>query len=298
MLKLDLSRMPPEMAGVLLLRGAELPPVSWSDRPNRAGRTQLSAVRTEEDLLKCKVLVDAGMAGAVRALLYLWHGWLEECERSAQAVPARERSYLTALRARHAGQTTEAKLALAEVTGHDIHPELLTYALEVIGLGVDPILKRFKDTLTMASEWEPFLFVDLCEQGRLGSLCNATEQIVRRLQAMEFELLLAHCYAAATGRRLAERSEERVEPRPRRREPTRPKTPPAPAPKAETPAKPAAAAPPPPPKPRLPADRIGVQCPKCAEANIVPAAARGRPHTCVKCAAAFLIPAKKATAKK
>ncbi|HNQ23135.1 MAG TPA: hypothetical protein PKK06_08585 [Phycisphaerae bacterium] len=295
MLRLDPSQLAPEVASLLLLRGAELPPLQWSAKPVRLAKEMLNGLGDDTKLLGCASVASQPMAAAVRALLYLWNGHLADCATWGRTAPPQERIYLDALAARHAGQPDNSKTLYTQLGAHVILSVLHQQSGELIGLGVDPLLARFKGILVQAGEWEPYMFIDLYEQARAGKLSQATEQIIRQLQSLEYELLFTHCYEAARGMPLPARPAATAPPRrkpalaPARRPARKPQDDILPAARAKTPA--------PPPKcpaVALPKDCVGIMCPKCGETNVVPDNARGRGHVCRKCQAQFLVPPKKA----
>lgn len=296
MIDLDTQRFPADIANLLLLRGADLPSLQWQLRPNQSAKEMLDKLPDDADLFRRKSLPDEGMCAGVRALLYLWNGWPTECRMFAQAAPEPERLYLDSIMERHAGHPHESKAILQQLEDHPIHPRLMSYTLEVIGLGSDPALNRLKQMLELGETWEPFSFIDLFEQVRAGKVCNSTEQIVHGIQCREFELLFVHCYEAGTGEQIPEAPAAEA---PERRKPK-------PATKARSPR------PRPPEKPKEPAKgaakdspvgartgllpqkgpRVGTRCPKCTHMVILPVSRRGTKERCPKCQTAFLIPGK------
>lgn len=230
------------------------------------------------------------MGGAVRAALYLWNGWFAECAMYAQAAPEKEQLYLSALCERQLGHTNECKAILQQLEDHPVFGLLSEYSLEIIGLGSDPPLKRFKGVLELGGTWEPFAFVDLYEQARMDKLCHPTKRIVCSMQCREFELLFAHCYEAATGRPLPRKAavttvaRRKPKPRPKERATCTP-----------TPETNAANS-----KPEGTLKRtlkkkepvVGVACPKCDQKMVFPESHRGQKVKCRKCDAVLLIPRK------
>lgn len=91
MIKLDTSPSPTHIVTILMLRGAQLPPLQWHVNPNRNAKSELDGIADDKKLLDCDPLADEGMAAAVRALLYLWDGWPAECDMYSQAAPEKER---------------------------------------------------------------------------------------------------------------------------------------------------------------------------------------------------------------
>ena len=293
MIMLDTSRMPARVVAALMARGAQFPPLVWHVTPNRAGKASLDAISDNQTLLGCEVLRNPEMAAAVRALLYFWNGWPDEATKHAQVAPERERKYLEALRCRQAGEADVEKALWQEIAEHPTYKPLAEYARDTIGLSTTPLLKRLREMITFAEQWEPYIFSDVHEQARSGAFDPTAEQVVCHIQCFEFELLFAHCLEAATGetriRNMKTAAEQRrtAPPRPPVRRPVAPaKRPkPAPAPAATGEKKQEA-------KP-MPVLQFEVLCPKCQTLLRFPEANRGLPGKCVKCGVMFLIPERK-----
>lgn len=167
------------------------------------------------------------------------------------------------------------------------------YAKEAISLRGAPALKRLRDMIELAGEWEPFAFTDLYEQARAGKLDPADESVVRSIQCREFELLFVHCFEAATGKKLAKPesagpAKRRPPARARTRrsvQPTRRKESPRVQQRREKPAL----------RPMVPGSNIGIQCPKCRDTKILSAGRRGTKEKCEKCGTVFIVPQEKQT---
>ncbi|MGB9624462.1 MAG: hypothetical protein ACPMAQ_06320, partial [Phycisphaerae bacterium] len=244
-------------------------------------------------LFSGKCLVSEPMAAGVRALLYLWNGWIGECNMYGQAADPAERLYLTGLCERQAGRTEAAKRAFQQLAGHALFAPLGADGIQIVGQQAQAAVKRFRDILELNGEWEPFAFIDLYVQAAAGRLDAASEASVRLLQCREFERLFAHCYQGATGEvvALGPVGEARTE---RRNIPRRSSPPVRRARRAgrsttrEDSARPAsrenpAVAQPPPAMAR-------VVCPKCRVIAMFPGSLVGKAVRCLKCGGFFEIP--------
>src|SRR5262249_34109802 len=127
---------------------------------------------------------DADMARACRAGLWLLHGFLDESHEISQGLDTAEGSYWHALVHRREPDFSNSKYWFRRVEAHPVFAELTRNAAE---LGYPS-----------AAAWDPFAFVDACERaiGRGG----AEEELCRRVQQAEWELLFDWCYRRATGR--------------------------------------------------------------------------------------------------
>ncbi|MEE8384934.1 MAG: hypothetical protein V3S01_03345, partial [Dehalococcoidia bacterium] len=123
MLNLDLSQLPSEMTALFMQRGSGLPPLHWPSYANRIAKATLDEI-DDAKLFRRSNLADESMGAAVRALLYLWSGWPDDCKMQAQAAPEKERIYLDSLIAQQGDEAEQAKTLLQQLDSHPIHKPL------------------------------------------------------------------------------------------------------------------------------------------------------------------------------
>jgi hypothetical protein len=181
---------------LLLSKGSGLPPLQWQTRANRTSKTQLDAMPTSA-MFPGRPIQDAAQANALRAAIYLWHGFLKDCLTLCNSPNCAEHVYWQAICMRHAARPDAAKKLQQRMGVHPVHAALLPVCREQIGLGTDGPVKRFLDTINQVEGFEPYAFTDLYELVRLGKTCEATEKLVRSLQSAEFGFLLKHCHEQA-----------------------------------------------------------------------------------------------------
>ncbi len=289
MIDLDPAKLPSEITNSLLRRGMALPPVEWASREDPMAKKALDEI-DDLKLLGVEHLKDEGMAAAVRALLYLWHGCLDDCRMHTSLAPPKERSYITGLCDRHAGKPVEAKADFQELGGHEIHADLFSFAEKQIMDGGEPALDRFLGILKLGGEWEAFAFIDLYEQGRAGKLQTNGQHAVQLLQCKEFELLFEHCFLAAGGEKAVRREEipdqvkrvRRIQQQNREPEQRHNKR----AEKSSQ-AKVEDIA-----GKWSTGGKISIRCPSCQKLAIIPETSRGLKVKCDGCAAQFVVPKK------
>lgn len=311
MLDLDLARLSPEVAKIIMLRGAESPSLQWQEHPNLGAKRTLDTIE-DSRLFGPGVTLDEGMAAAVRGLLYIWNGWIGECKMYAQGAPDRERFHITAFCERMEGHANSAKEQFQKTGENPLFTELHAHAVRSISPGAAPEVHRFRKVLEQIQGWEPYAFCDLYTQALSGQLGTSSVVLVMSLQAREFEILFSHCYQAATGvdfnkkpakgpqtaqgpaklqkkrkspasrtmSRLAGGATRKAETKPLRKEKDEGK---------ERTAKPANGP--------LIEVKIKVVCPSCHGKLTFPSSARGKKHKCPACRSAFLIPEKKQAAQ-
>ncbi|MCP4590247.1 MAG: hypothetical protein GY842_05865 [bacterium] len=294
MIELDPSLLAPDVAVLLQLRGAALPPLAWHLRPNNPAKRMLDERSQDTALLSIPKVIDEGMAGVVRAALYLWNGWADECRQYAESGPQSERQYLLGVCARQANQLDEAKSFFQQVPEHPIYTPMAERAPKIIGSGGGAMLQRYRAILEQDVRWETCAFVDLWGQAAAGKLGSAGEQTVQELQCLEFELLFKHCYEQATGQKLRARVKETIDReavvrmrknRESRAREARGRRPEAQRPEQKTGPEPAKQ-----PVAERPKTDIVLACPKCKTKASIPISSRGSQHRCTKCGASFLVP--------
>jgi len=307
MLDLDIARLSPEVARIMLLRAADSEPLQWHEHKNLGAKRGLEAI-DDAKLFGPGAVVDEGMATAVRALLYIWNGWIGEGKMYAQAAPEQERFHITAFCERMQGNGKAAKEYFQKAGEIPLYSKMQSYAMSIIGPGASPEMHRFRKVLEMIQGWEPYAFCDLYMQAVSGQLGTGAVLGVANLQNREFELLFVHCYEKAAGTDFSKKAV--AKPAKRKQEKKRPKTAGARRGSHSSTRGPAS-------------DRTGggkdqdmsgktgssqdgrgesgaarlkVICPSCRERLMFAGSERGAKHTCPKCSARFIIPSKRRNA--
>ncbi|NLX13375.1 MAG: hypothetical protein GXY44_06945 [Phycisphaerales bacterium] len=290
MIRLNPSLLAPEIATQLMLRGTELPPLEWHRSANRAIKLKLESL-DDARLFAPAAVQDAAMVAAIRSLLYLWSGGVGEAGTCAQSAPEQERNYLVALGERLQGVPDKAKASFQKLNAHPVYERLVPLAMEEMKPVNDSRLQRVRQILEMDERWEPFVFIDLFEQARAGKLSRPAEEVVRRIQVLEFELLFAHCYLKAIGDSSLDLFHKPAAPEPtvvKRKKPVeshrRHSLPPSSAKPTDDQPKPEPAA-----KASARPEKITVSCPRCSVKSMIPASNRGAKCKCYKCGHLFVV---------
>src|SRR5262249_43585214 len=159
--------------------------------PNRAVRAALEAA-TAEEFFGNQHVRDRQMADACRAGLWLYHDFLDESHAISQDIDTPTGSYWHGLLHRRETDFSNSKYWFRRVGTHPVYEPLLVAARELVP--DPPVAARF---LTTQAAWDPFAFIDLCEQSLAGRApCTALCQEVQR---REWQLLFDHCFRNAVG---------------------------------------------------------------------------------------------------
>lgn len=299
MMELDTAQLPPRIVTALMLRGAQLPPLQWHINPNRTAKNSLDEAVANVELFGTETLADETMGAAVRALLYVWNGWPDDALPWAQKAPDRERAYIEALIERQQGRPVESKNHFQATEEHPVYKPLAEYAPKAIGDTKSGHLKRMRDIIAFAEQWEPFVFTDVYELALEGQLDEDADEIIRNIQGYEFEQLFKFYYEGATGREMKKQEAPTVNLQKKRKPaPAQVRRPAAAAPSQaskDAAAKMAPLASKPMYRPGL---DVVVACPHCGMRNKTTEEQRGSVQSCLKCRASFKVPGKAAAAGK
>lgn len=179
-----------------VLREADLMPLG-PGRPHRHCRAELAAL-TPESMFLPFPLCDRDMAMACRSALWLLHNFLDDSHAISQEIQSTTGSYWHGIMHRREPDYGNAKYWFRRVGDHPIFGDL--------GAAAQSIIENAKaagfESLTRGSAWDPFAFIDLCEAAAGGR--GVDEQVCRRIQQREWELLFDWCYRQATGASAAE----------------------------------------------------------------------------------------------
>jgi hypothetical protein len=131
------------------------------------------------------------MAKCCLAGLWLYHDFLDESHTLSQEIHTTSGSYWHGFLHRREPDYSNAKYWFERVGNHPIFEPLVADAKE-IAAGDSGKAAEF---LNRQNAWDPFAFIDMCEQ----SAGSPSETLCRRIQQREWELLFDYCYHQAIG---------------------------------------------------------------------------------------------------
>lgn len=154
------------------LRSLPLVPSSPLDDPHLRSLRRMSAA----DLFDGDPIHCMDDAKCVQSGLYLYFSALDESHTVSQAIHTRSGSYWHGIMHRQEGDWENAKYWFRRVAFHPVFTEIERETEE---------------------PWDAFAFVERCAAASQG---RGDERAARRLQMIEWRLLIEHCYRKALGR--------------------------------------------------------------------------------------------------
>jgi hypothetical protein len=157
------------------------------ESPNSETQTQLKKLEIG-NAFAGKTIIDQDMARCCLAGIWLYHNYLDESHTISQGIETPTGSYWHGFMHRREPDYGNAKYWFRRVGDHPIYGNLVAATKEV---SVNDSKAAF---LARQTTWDPFAFIDLCEE----SVGREREMLCRQIQQKEWELLFDFCYSKAT----------------------------------------------------------------------------------------------------
>ena len=166
------------VAAILALDGggARLMPLASGTCSSAAARVALDA-SSAQLLFPGARSPEAAVAG-----LYLYFSCLDEAHEIAQGIPTPEGSLWHGIMHRQEPDAGNSAYWFGRAGRHAVFPALREQAAEI----------GARAGVSIAAEWDPFAFIDLCERARRQP-GSALEQAALAIQRAEWQLLFDYC---------------------------------------------------------------------------------------------------------
>lgn len=163
--------------------GNRLMPLAGGQCSSPEARQQL-AQHQPRDLFPQSRAPEAALSG-----LWLYFSCLEESHRLSQQIHTREGSFWHAIMHRQEPDPANSAYWFRRVGTHPIFDLLAKEAAELAASIPEA-------GFTPGAKWDPFRFIEFCEQARLKPGSEA-EQLALRIQRAEWQLLFDYCASPA-----------------------------------------------------------------------------------------------------
>ena len=133
---------------------------------------------------------------ALRAGFYQWHDFLGESHELSQSIEGKGENqlgdYWHAIMHRREPDYSNAKYWFRRIGNQPIWRDLSIDADGILARCSAPEAPRWRDRLRAGSKWDPFAFVDLCEECATDETTDLA-LAARRIQYVEMCMLVARC---------------------------------------------------------------------------------------------------------
>jgi hypothetical protein len=155
----------------------------------RAGRFSLAELRQKLDPFLAAASLPSEAIPPLQSAALLWHDYLEESHAISQQLHTADSSFLHGIMHRREPDYGNARYWFQRLGNHPCFPTLageVTKLLKIKGA------KELSARLVPQDEWDPFAFIEACDRANQRGASAELRQILRAIQELEFDSLLAH----------------------------------------------------------------------------------------------------------
>ena len=155
----------------------------------RSGVLSVDALNQQFDNSPHAMSLSGNTRELAHALVLLWHDHLDAAHTIAQSIESADGSYVHGLMHRREPDYGNAKYWFHRIGPHPCFAELAAQAATLLRARNDRVLEA---KLIPRGRWDPFAFIDACENAAVRPAADESVQTLRAVQAIEFEVLLQH----------------------------------------------------------------------------------------------------------
>jgi hypothetical protein len=157
----------------------------------RAGRLSLPELNRKLERFITETRPPAPRVPCLRSAALLWHDYLDESHTISQEIRTADGSFLHAIMHRREPDYNNAKYWFRRV---GTHPSFARIAARAAGPLATDAGKNLVTRLAPQGNWNPFAFVDACEEAADRSSADPTVRALMLVQQVEFNCLLEHLF--------------------------------------------------------------------------------------------------------
>src|SRR2546430_6713498 len=158
----------------------------------RASRLSLAELNRQVDCFMEEASLPSALQPLVRSAALLWHDYLDESHALSQDIHTADGSFLHGTMHRREPDYGNAKYWFQRVGKHACFPDI---AQQVASLLETKREKELAADLVPRGDWDPFAFVDACEEVANRPSSGHRVQTLKAIQEIEFDCLLAQVFA-------------------------------------------------------------------------------------------------------
>ena len=175
-----------------LKRLIETPDLPGLGPAPRAGRLPLTELNRKVDCFIEEASLPSTLQPLVRSAALLWHDYLDESHSLSQDIRTADGSFLHGIMHRREPDFSNAKYWFHRVGKHACFPDI---AQQIARLLETKREKELAADLALRGDWDPFAFVDACEEVANRPSSGHRVQTLKAIQEIEFDCLLAQVFA-------------------------------------------------------------------------------------------------------